>query len=463
MLRKGRASRRRGRGPSGRCAVSEICAEICARWTSVMSIVLMMLTGLLLRTIYLFFDPFQIFHWVPQTVLQTTRHVSTSLFFTAGLLLTKCFVTSVQFALHFRKNIRGARCLDWGVYIGCVILILYSLTSVVMNSPGLETPARYWDSYETMADACISVVLCGLFVYWGSKAVHLLSETLPEEKNSGEKNSGGTGASGSKSNWAKLRQGAKMISSKSRINQRRGLVQNWIRHIFRAAMFIFLNFLIIAFYSVGKQGNDPVSLFILNILIRMSVVFAVYSMFRIAEGSEVSKVSLGRILQMCCGTCCIRCCTSCCIVKVFGGNADYGRSHRLAASQRSEVPSKVSSRPTPGEQGKVGTKSGITASASGSSIALVVMDDKKAPVEKFANRTPVTLAQQVGQDEQGGEEGKGTWSPVKPNTKNDMYCENSEGFIDPETGQRYWLTADGRTSWTNPRHTLINTVNPLTD
>ena len=460
-----RGKRRRGGTGGGGCTI----AEVGRRWTSVMTIITMLLTGLLLRTIYLFFDPFQVFHWVPPTVLQTTLHLSTSMFFTAGLLLTKCFVTSVKFALHFRKNISGTRCLYWGVYSGCVVLILYSLTSVAMNSPGMENPAQYWDSYETMADACISMLLCGLFVYWGGKAVHLLSETLTHEKKSGGVESGGgsAGAAGGgekrtpTSNWAKIRQRAKMVSSNAQASQRRGLVQNWIRHIFRAAIFIFLNFLIVAFYSVGKQGNDPISLFILNMFIRTSVVFAVYSMFRIAEGSEVSKVSLGRILQMCCGRYCTGCCSGCCIVKIFGGDAEYGRSRTLGG--RRESSSKASARPAPSAGRKTGKST--SASAGSGSVALTIIGEERVSGKKDANGkvVAVAVAAAVTHTEQEKSEGGDVWSSVKPSSKNEMYCENPEGFIDAESGQRYWLTADGRTSWTNPRHTLINTANPLND
>ena len=147
-------------------------------------------------------------------------------------------------------------------------------------------------------------------------------------------------------------------------------------------------------------------------------------MFRIAEGSEVGKFSLGRLLQSCCGRCCIRCCTSRFIVVAFGGDADFGK-HGLNAYALKEAESDV-----PRDEG--------------GEVEVVSMDHKNKMLEQKRIR------------ETAG--GDNTWSAKS--APNAVHVENSDGFIDPETGQRYWVTADGRTSWTDPRQTVIDTADP---
>ena len=44
---------------------------------------------------------------------------------------------------------------------------------------------------------------------------------------------------------------------------------------------------------------------------------------------------------------------------------------------------------------------------------------------------------------------------------NNLYCENPDGFVDAETGKRYWKCADGKISWTNPRNSIVDISNPM--
>ena len=387
-----------------------------------MTIIAMLITGLLVRMPYLFLDPVEVF---------TGSHKLLSGYPSSQYLHIFCFGhADYQVLCDFRavctplseKHQRPALS-QLGRAQG-----VRPHDTVLAHQHGDDQP--WHGNHSSILGQLRNHGGC-LYFYAVVQSVCLLGQkgSVPALRNThgGEvgdstRNNHGGSQGDSTSKWAKLRTATK-AGSKTQASHRRGLVETGF-DIFSVLLFPFIHSLIIAFYTVGKQGNDSVSMFILNIGIQTSVVVVVYSMFRIAEGSEVGKFSLGRLLQSCCGRCCIRCCTSRFIVVAFGGDADFGK-HGLNAYALKEAESDV-----PRDEG--------------GEVEVVSMDHKNKMLEQKRIR------------ETAG--GDNTWSAKS--APNAVHVENSDGFIDPETGQRYWVTADGRTSWTDPRQTVIDTADP---
>jgi len=418
----------------------------------------LILSGLLLRGTYLFVDPLNMFHMVPSSLKSLFLNCGTSCWLSSAIITIECFVRSTQLALKLRVSVKDERRLRCASVSGTAALMVYGVTNLVVRyMDGFDQVYGFMNDYRVMIDGLCCLALMILAMYHGHQAVLHLGDNQRLFKSS------------PRNTQTPSTQHKRTTSTPARRTRRQQIVSTWIVHLRCLLLFILLLFLTIISYSLLKNGSSSaLSYYLHNLLLRATEMCSLFSIIRIAEGSELSKwfsfLGWVRLCHQVEGA-------AIQVKKVVsigggravggggGGGGGRGRGGRGAngreAAQNDGSGGSGGGSKTEEKEGTAGARDTHGTSTRSSSVDRMSSKFSNIFVRQTSLPQDAEEEKRNGESELSGEEKERDVIWTTPVLKEEQRNGNEEWieYVDEASGESYYhsTSGGGRSTWTNPK------------